>query len=98
MSNTAAGTVRFRIDDRRHIELRRELRCFAPPLTILGVYHSHPSGLAYPSKTDIREAYYPDWIYVVIGLRGRPRIAAFEIADGTVRPARIVSDATPPKS
>lgn len=70
MRNTAASPTRFRLDDREHIELRRTLRRFEPPLEILGVYHSHPRGPAVPSSTDVAEAHYPEWLYVIVGLRG----------------------------
>lgn len=80
MRNVARGTTRFRIDPRDHIELRRRLRAEQPALDIIGVYHSHPAGRAYPSRTDVAEAHYPDWIYVIVGL-GAPRaeIGAFRI-------------------
>lgn len=71
MLNAAASRTRFRLDDREHIEWRRTLRRFEPPLEILGVYHSHPRGPAVPSPTDEAEAYYPDWLYVIVGLRGK---------------------------
>jgi proteasome lid subunit RPN8/RPN11 len=50
--------------------VRRTLRRFEPPLEILGVYHSHPRGPAVPSSTDVAEAYYPEWLYVIVGLQG----------------------------
>jgi proteasome lid subunit RPN8/RPN11 len=57
MDNVERSEVRYRIDDAAHLELRRLLRRSAPPLAILGVYHSHPAGEAYPSETDVAEAY-----------------------------------------
>ncbi|HZD22337.1 MAG TPA: M67 family metallopeptidase [Acidimicrobiia bacterium] len=35
-----------------------------------GVFHSHPSGPAAMSGTDIERALEPDWIYLVVGLNG----------------------------
>jgi proteasome lid subunit RPN8/RPN11 len=35
-----------------------------------GVFHSHPKGPAEMSSVDIEKALEPDWVYVVIGLRG----------------------------
>jgi len=46
---SASPRVRFRIDPREHIVLRRELRRLSPALEIVGVYHSHPAGPAEPS-------------------------------------------------
>lgn len=86
MTNVApAPAVRYRIDDRAHIELRRLLRRCSPPLLIRGVYHSHPAGDARPSPTDIAEALYPEWLHVIVGLGPKPpRIGAFRIKKGRV--------------
>jgi proteasome lid subunit RPN8/RPN11 len=47
--------------------------------TILGIYHSHPNGLAVPSPTDIQQANYPDWIYFIVH---NSRISAWHIING----------------
>ena len=44
MPNVDRRPARFRVSDAAHIELRRLLRTFMPPLQIVGVYHSHPAG------------------------------------------------------
>ena len=86
MANVAKSRVRYRIDDRAHIELRRVLRGIRPKVSILGVYHSHPAGDAWPSETDVADAFYPDWTHVIVGLEGRrPIVRAFRIRHGTVR-------------
>jgi proteasome lid subunit RPN8/RPN11 len=86
MTNVEAGTTRFRLDDGEHIQLRRVLRAFRPPLDIIGVYHSHPRGEAIPSETDVAEAAYPRWLHVIVGLKRAPAaIAAFRLHDGRVR-------------
>jgi proteasome lid subunit RPN8/RPN11 len=78
--------VRYRLDDRLHLDLRRILRATAPPLAILGVYHSHPNGPDAPSETDITEAAYPDWVQVIVSLAGgRARVRAFRIRQGRAR-------------
>ncbi len=88
--NTAASATRYRIDDAAHLRLRQALRGTTPPLGIVGVYHSHPAGDAAPSPTDVAEAMYPEWIYLIVGLGpARPRIRAFRIARGRSRPLRI---------
>jgi len=89
MRNVAESRVRFRLDDRAHLDLRRTLRVLRPALDIVGVYHSHPAGRAWPSETDIEQSYYPDWAFVIVGLAGRPRVAAFRIRNGRARPWAI---------
>jgi len=90
MRNVAASPTRYRIDDAAHLELRRVLRQFSPSLSILGVYHSHPAGPADPSPTDIDEAMYPEWAYMIVGLNGRRlTIRAFRIRMGAVQEIKI---------
>ena len=80
MSNVARSPRRYRVDDRAHLGVRRWLRQMSPPLEILGVYHSHPASAALPSPTDLAEAHYPEWLYVIVGLAGtRPRVRGFRI-------------------
>jgi proteasome lid subunit RPN8/RPN11 len=88
--NVAESPVRFEVDARAHIDLRRVVRRFVPTLAIVGVYHSHPRGPASPSPADIDEALYADWIHLIVGLAGgRARMAAFRIRGGRVRPLTI---------
>jgi proteasome lid subunit RPN8/RPN11 len=77
----AADSRRFRIDDGAHIRLRRDLRRFDPALSIVGLYHSHPNGLAAPSPTDVAESHYPEWVHVIVALgRKSVTLRAFRIA------------------
>jgi proteasome lid subunit RPN8/RPN11 len=91
MINAASARTRYRIGDRDHIALRRELRRFAPALEIVGVYHSHPAGAAMPSPTDLAEAHYAEWLHVIIGLRPRVAVAGFRIEAGRADRVRLVS-------
>jgi proteasome lid subunit RPN8/RPN11 len=92
MANVAATPeTRYQVDDADHVAIRRVLRRLTPPVEIVGVYHSHPGGDAAPSPTDVAEAYYPDWLQVIVGLGGRrPQVRAFRIAKGRVRPVRLI--------
>src|SRR5690606_21588259 len=60
MENVAPELTRFRIADAAHIALRRALRRERPRLSIVGVYHSHPNGVAWPSPSDVADAWYPE--------------------------------------
>lgn len=42
-------------------------------LDLWGIYHSHPSSEAYPSKTDRGYAFYPDSYYFICSLQDRAR-------------------------
>jgi [CysO sulfur-carrier protein]-S-L-cysteine hydrolase len=52
----------------------------------VAIYHSHPSGEAYPSPRDVAEAYWPDAVYLIVSLAdaASPRIRAFRLRDGAV--------------
>jgi proteasome lid subunit RPN8/RPN11 len=88
--NMAASAARFEVDPRAHVDLRRVVRQLVPPLAIVGAYHSHPSGSASPSPSDIEEALYDDWTHLIVGLGGgRARLAAYRIRQGRVRPLAL---------
>jgi proteasome lid subunit RPN8/RPN11 len=50
---------------------------------LLAIYHSHPrSAEPAPSQTDVRLAYYPSAVYLIIGLGGvAPVLRAFHISE-----------------
>jgi len=61
-------------------------------LDLGAIYHSHPRSEPYPSQTDINLAFYPDALYIIVGLKGQePEVRAFTIArDGQVAEAELV--------
>jgi proteasome lid subunit RPN8/RPN11 len=96
MRNVAASSTRFRIDDREHIGLRRALRLISPPAHVIGVYHSHPMGPARPSPTDLADAHYPDWLYVIAGfVDSRVRVRGFMLEAGRMWPVRLSTGTDP---
>ena len=91
-ANVARSETRYRIAPREHIDLRRALRGFSPAVEIIGVYHSHPRGTPFPSPTDVADASYRDWLYVIAGRAGsRPALGAFLIRDNRVRALPVYS-------
>ena len=55
-------------------------------LDLIGIFHSHTFTEAYPSRTDIELAAYPDATYLILSLANRdaPVLRAFSIHDGQV--------------
>lgn len=49
---------------------------------LVGVVHSHPSGPAVPSRTDIVNANEPSWLHVIAGVDG---LRAWSIDRGEIR-------------
>ncbi|MEA2198240.1 MAG: [CysO sulfur-carrier protein]-S-L-cysteine hydrolase [Solirubrobacteraceae bacterium] len=59
-------------------------------LDLGAIYHSHPRSEPYPSQTDINLAFYPDAVYIIVGLKGaEPEMRAFNIRDGKVSEAEL---------
>jgi [CysO sulfur-carrier protein]-S-L-cysteine hydrolase len=55
------------------------------------IYHSHTRTDPYPSQTDINLAFYPEALYVIVGLAGsEPEVRAFTIRGGGVSEAELV--------
>jgi len=50
---------------------------------LLAIYHSHPRAVEpEPSETDVRLAFYPQAVYLIVGLAGpQPVIRAFSISE-----------------
>lgn len=69
-------------DATRQMRERGELK-HGEPLSPLAIYHSHPrSAEPEPSATDVRLAFYPAAIYLIIGLGGQqPVLRAFRISE-----------------
>ncbi|MDP9381091.1 MAG: M67 family metallopeptidase [Chloroflexota bacterium] len=65
---------------------------------LYGIYHSHPSSEAYPSRTDRNLAFYPDAIYLICSLqdRERPGLRAFTIVDDQVTEQQLRITQTEP--
>ena len=42
--------------------------CAAATRAVVGAYHSHPHGPAWPSASDLAEAYYAEFIWVIVSL------------------------------
>jgi [CysO sulfur-carrier protein]-S-L-cysteine hydrolase len=55
-------------------------------LDVVGIYHSHVASPAYPSRTDVEQAFWPDATYVIVSLAGGGAdLRGYRIADGDIR-------------
>ena len=89
LSNLDRSRYRFTVDPSEHYGAWRHAT--AVGWDIGGVFHSHPTGPAFPSATDVSAAPDPGWWYVVVGLAqpDDPEVRAFTIADGRVAEVAI---------
>lgn len=63
ITNLLHSPVRYRMEPQEQFKVLQEIDRLGWEL--LAIYHSHPEGPAFPSPTDIAEAYYPEAIYII---------------------------------
>lgn len=55
---------------------------------LVGIYHSHPTSRAVPSRKDLERNFYPDAVHFIVSLAGaRPRIEAYRLSAAGYEPA-----------
>jgi [CysO sulfur-carrier protein]-S-L-cysteine hydrolase len=87
--NAAASPLRYEIDGAEQYRIQMEI--YDSDLDLGAIYHSHTRTEPYPSQTDINLAFYPEALYVIVGLAGaEPEVRAFTIRDGRVEDAELV--------
>jgi [CysO sulfur-carrier protein]-S-L-cysteine hydrolase len=88
-TNAAASALRYEIDGAE--QYRIQMAIDDADLDLGAIYHSHTRTEPHPSQTDINLAFYPDALYVIVGLAGgEPDVRAFTIRDGKVAEAELV--------
>jgi proteasome lid subunit RPN8/RPN11 len=86
--NAAASPLRYEIDGAE--QYRIQMAIDDADLDLGAIYHSHTRSAPYPSQTDINLAFYPESLYVIVGLAGGdPEVRAFRIRDGQVAEAEL---------
>lgn len=87
--NRAASPLRYEIDGPEQYRIQMEIDDAG--LDLGAIYHSHTRSAPYPSQTDINLAFYPDALYIIVGLAvAEPDVRAFTIRDGQVAEAELV--------
>ena len=87
-TNAAASPLRYEIDGAEQYRIQTEID--DSDLDLGAIYHSHTRSAPYPSQTDINLAFYPNALYVIVGLAGaQPEVKAYEIRDGQVIDAEL---------
>lgn len=88
-TNAAASPLRYEIDGADQYRIQMEID--DSELELGAIYHSHTRTEPYPSQTDINLAFYPQALYVIVGLAGaEPEVRAFWIRSGQVDEADLV--------
>ena len=95
--NAAASPFRYEMDGMEQYRIQTAIEDAGHELG--AIYHSHTRSAPEPSQTDINLAFYPEAVYVIVGLKGpEPDVRAWLIVDGTVSAAtlEIEEDGPPP--
>ena len=82
-TNAAASSLRYEIDGAEQFRIQTEIE--DANLDLGAIYHSHTRTEPYPSQTDINLAFYPESLYLIVGLAGgEPEMRAYTIRDARV--------------
>lgn len=75
--------IRYEIDSKVFLRINREID--DADLELLGIYHSHPFTRAYPSVTDVGQA-WEGLLYVIVSLADflAPDMKAFTVVNGEI--------------
>jgi proteasome lid subunit RPN8/RPN11 len=84
MANAENRRDHFMMEPEQQFEAIKDIR--SSSLDMLAIYHSHPETPAWPSAEDVRLAFTPDVVYVILSLHGNnePTIKGFQIEGGVV--------------
>jgi [CysO sulfur-carrier protein]-S-L-cysteine hydrolase len=94
--NTAASPFRYEMDGMEQYRIQTAIEDAG--LELGAIYHSHTRSAPEPSQTDINLAFYPEALYVIVGLKSpQPDVRAWRIVDGAVSEATLeVEEDGPP--
>jgi len=84
MTNQDASPVSYRLDPKEQLRVFDEIEDEGWELA--AIFHTHTHSEAYPSETDLRQAFYPEAVYLVMSLsdRSNPVLRGFRIDDGSI--------------
>jgi proteasome lid subunit RPN8/RPN11 len=81
-SNSEGSPFMYVMDPREQLRIMDDIEDAGEDL--LAIYHSHTRSAAYPSRTDVELAFFPDTLYLIVSIADReaPEIRAFRISRG----------------
>jgi len=92
MTNAKPGPDYYEMDPEEQFRVMKDIR--EAGLQLIGLFHSHPYGQAYPSSVDVAQAYwpgtelpnYPEAVYMIVSFmdRSKPVARGFSIEEGTI--------------
>jgi [CysO sulfur-carrier protein]-S-L-cysteine hydrolase len=88
-ANKAASPLRYEIDGMEQYKIQSAIE--EAGLQLGAIYHSHTRSAPEPSQTDINLAFYPEALYVIVGLANGEEadVRSWRIVDGKVSEAAL---------
>ena len=80
--NTEGSPFMYVMDPREQLRIMDDIDTSGEDL--LAIYHSHTRSAAYPSRTDVELAFFPDTLYLIVSIADRdaPELRAYRISRG----------------
>lgn len=88
--NVDQSPYTYQLDPQEQLHFFREME--GAGLELVGIYHSHTQSSAFPSRTDVARAFYPDAVHVIVGLRNGAGTASTEIRAYRIRDGQITEE------
>lgn len=89
MANIENSPVTYMLDSKEQFKVMKDMR--DNNLSMLAIFHSHPSSAAYPSAKDVSLAFYEDAFYIIVSLMEKePVVKGFSIKEGNIEDIEIV--------
>lgn len=89
MSNIENSPVTYMLDSKEQFKVMKDMR--ENNLSMLAIFHSHPSSAAYPSAKDVTLAFYEDAVYIIVSLMEKELgVKGFSIREGKIEEIEIV--------
>jgi proteasome lid subunit RPN8/RPN11 len=85
--NLRSSATRYLVDPVDHFAAIRYAR--RAGLKVVGAYHSHPVGLPIPSPTDVNEATYPEYLYLIAAPNSDENVAAYRLGKEGLDPIKL---------
>ena len=84
MTNQDASPVSYRLDPKEQLRVFDEIE--DEGWELVAIFHTHTHSEAYPSETDLRQAFYPEAVYLVMSLldRSNPVLRGFRMDEGSI--------------